>query len=362
MMRSSNTIIVLLDRQKISIVASHLAAPITLDIPPGIFVDLDVTDEETFQNLLCNWLNQNKITPCSVVVVLSTSVYFQKSISPTNDSTQKKNQIDDFLQTIPFKNLLSKDYSIGATYQLITVNKDFYEPLVKYFEINHFNVIALLPLSILDAFKLPLATLSPKEAKSIITNLKILLPYSMISAQEIDKNYSQKMHYQAENKPRMIALISIFSLLFVVLLGFIFIRPALLQKEYQKKLKTNSVAIPTPKLQEIPTISAPVITPTINYLSQEEIKIKIVNASGIPNQAAKIKQTLIGLGFKNIITDTSPKITGTKNQLIYTSNVSFDNIQIITNTIKTELGDISQKQAEEDSNQNIVVTIVAEIK
>lgn len=343
-----------LDRQKLTIASTQLATPITLDFPVNIVFDIDIIDLESFDLLLVNFLEQSKLTPAEIILVVSPEVYYEKNIILSTDPTERQNQIDIFLQSVPFKNLIFKDYLLGDQPRLVTLNKNYYEPIVKFFEKNNFNITAIIPLFVLENFHLSLVSYTAIEAKAIYNNYKLLEPNSLITFQDIDKISSVLIRRPEEDHTRTIILIVIFCLLFVVLLGYLFIVPRF-YKPIPVKVTTNpsSLITPTPELINSEPVES---TPTVNYIAPDSLRIKVINSSGTTNQAATLKESLITAGFKQITATSTSKVTATKNQISFSPLVSPETRQKIRENIETLVGPSTEIELSDITEFDILIT------
>lgn len=352
--------ILYLDRQKLVFCSSGLSAPLTLDVPLSIFFDMEVIDPEAFDNLLSDWIEKNELQSNDVLVILSSSVYFQKNYPATNDDSQKKSRLDAFLKNIPYKNLFNRDYFFGNETEIIAVNKDFYEPIIRCLEKYHLNVVAIIPTLVLDRFQLQLGSYGSKEVKDIYQKYKQLEPYSLISAKEISKNLSVNTHHPVADKKRTYILAAIFCFLWVVLLAFLFVRPYLYKQQLSKTMvKVNFAAPVADNISPTPIPLSPTATPTTTYLSIAETKIKITNDSGVSKQAGKIKDALTALGFVQINIATGSQISGEKNQIYFTPSVSPEVVQEMARAVEMVSGPTLTKAVPSLSDADISVTTVA---
>lgn len=352
--KKNSNYIFYLDRQKLIIAGTQLAAPITLDFPANIVFDIDIIDPESFDLLLVNFLEQSKISPADIILVVSPDVYYEKNITISLDPTERQNQIDIFLQSIPFKNLIYKDYLLGGQPRLVTLNKNFYEPIVKFFEKNSFNVIAILPFFVLDNFHLGFISYLPKEVKDIYQKYKPLEPFSLITPQAIDKLVTTTIHRPHEDNSRALILLIVFCVLFVVLLGYLFIVPRF-YKPIPVKVTTNpsSLITPTPELINSEPVES---APTINYISSDTLRIKVVNSSGISNQASEIKQSLVTAGFVQIKTLSSSLVTSPKNQITFSSQISPDARQKIREAVTSVAGISTEIELADITDFDVLIT------
>lgn len=354
-MPAKQKIIIYLDRQKFILASTTLAAPLTLDIPASVLFDVEVIDPDSLNHLLTEWLEKNHIVSTDVIFVLSSNVYFQKDLAATSDVAARKSQSDVYLANVPFKNLFSKEYVLGNQVKLLAVNKDFYEPILRYFKSKNYEIIDLLPVLVLDFLKLNLVEYTAKEVNNIYQKVKILAPYSLISAQEIDKTMSAAVYHPPENKARKLILISIFCFLLVALLALLYLRPRL-----YKPTPAPVRRLPTPVVTQVPEPSPAVESVSLpsSVLTIDQVRVKILNSSGIPNQAAKIRDALEAAGFTAITTATSGKVIGAKNQINYRTSVSADILDIVKNTVTGFSGESGLSQVEALSDTDILITLV----
>lgn len=349
-MKSNSKLIVFLDRQKIIFVGPQLSAALTLDLPPTLVFDLEVVDPEGVNTLLLNFVEQNKIFASEIIIITSEAVYYQQDGSTLNDLSERKKQTDQFLATVPFKNLISKDYTTGTSTKSVALNKDFYEPIVRFFEKSNFNVVAILPLFIIERFHLTLTAFSSKEAKEIFQKYKLLESYSLITAQDIKKSVSTPIHHQKQDQGRTLILLSVFLLLIIILLGFVFLRPMLMKNSSTKVIQPTAL-VPTTAPTQTPT-------PTITYLATENIRIKVINSSGTANQAAKLKQNLSVLDVKEITTASAPNLSAAKNKITYNLSVSPEILEKINTIVDNLVGPSTLTQSPDLVDVDIQITTV----
>jgi len=327
-MKPASKFIIFLERQKLTLAGTDLAAPLILEFPTSIVQDIDVIDIESFNLLLGSFVETSKITPEDILLVVSPDIYYEKNVALPVDPTERQNQIDLFLQTVPFKNLIYKDYSLGNQPRLITLNKNFYEPIARFFEKSAFNIVAIMPLFVLEHFQLPFGTFLPKEVKDIFSKYKLIEPYSFMNTEDIDKIVTTELHRPKEEVTKTTyILIGVFCLLFVVLLVYIFVLPRL----YKPPVPKNVAPLGPSPTSAVADIVTP--TPTIFYFSQENLRIKVINSSGVSNQAAKIKQSLATAGFLKIETLSATVVTASKNQINFSASVSPESRQNIVNIV-----------------------------
>ena len=347
--KNNSKFVVFLERQKLIIAGTQLATPLILEFPSNIVSDIDINDLEAFNFLMVNFFDQSKIIPSEVLLVISPEVYYEKNIALPPDPVERQKIIDIFLDTIPYKNLIYKDYPSGAESRIIALNKNFYEPIVKFIEKSSFNITAILPAFVLDSFHLTIGDHLPKEIKEIYQKYKQLEQYSLISSQDIDKISTTVVNHPKEDNSRAVILLIIFSILFVILLGFIYVRPRLMKPPVAK----TPVAVPTIMVAPTPEIAD---QNQIEYKSSETIRIKVVNSSGITGQSSKIKQLLVDKGFNLVEISSSAQISATKNQISFRDQISPEAKQQIIDSVNSIAGESSEIELTDNPEVDVLIT------
>lgn len=340
------------NRQKLIFASTNFPNPFTLEFPANTAKDLEIIDTDYFGTILINFLKLHNILPSEAILILSPEVYFHKSLILSVDSGEKQKQIESFTDFIPFKNLYVKDYFLKNQNHLIAINKFFYEPILRSLKDNGFIITSIIPEVILDLFDIKLADFLPKDVKDIYSQNKSFKDYSMLPVLDIQKISTTQVVKFKEDKTKTIILVVIFVILLLVFISLKLFLPKFFSPP--KPVAKKIVATPTAKL--VPSFTP---TPTINYLKQEDLKIKIVNSSGVSNQATKIKQSLNPLEYKQIDTASAPVITANKNQISFSSNVSPDFKLKIIQELEELIGEVLEVDSLETSTYNILITIVS---
>ncbi len=355
MITKDQKIIAYLDRQKLVIIKASSEKGLVLDLPISVVFDIEVVDYDSLNFILASFVEQNKIEPTNVILVLAPAVYYEKDIGLSNNPENQKSTVEAFLKDIPYKNLLSKEYLIENGKKVVAVNKNFYEPVVMFFEKNDFNVVSIIPYFCLENNKLKLTEFSGKEAKEVVSRYKLLEPLSLATSQEIDKSVSTVSYQPKEKSARTVLLLIGFSFLFVLLLVLLYFRAQTMNKMKNKSYITTVTNTPT-KPVETPTMTP---TPPIEYIKEENIRIEVVNSSGVANMASKVKKILNDLNFEKVSTSTSSVTYSQKSQVVFSPQVSTETRIKIKVAVEAVLGEIDEISTGKIPNGDVLITITA---
>lgn len=123
-----------------------------IDLPRSIVDNLEVIDPEKCIILLNSFIEQNKLSPHSILFVLSEKTYFEKLI-PQNDRGVEKSHIQQFLDELPYKSneTLKKTLRMSdGTCYVVAATKQFIELIAFVFAQHGWEIYALTPAFVLE--------------------------------------------------------------------------------------------------------------------------------------------------------------------------------------------------------------------
>lgn len=121
-----------------------------LNFPPEMINDLEIIDRLKLQNLIHSFVNQNNLSFLSLIVIITAEVLFEKDWNLPQTDTQLKEE-EDFLDSIPFENILEHSWIKDNKKKLIATNQDLITTLEDCFEKENCNFMAVFPYSLFGA-------------------------------------------------------------------------------------------------------------------------------------------------------------------------------------------------------------------
>lgn len=238
--------------------------------PPNLVQDLEIFDNDALSNQIKIFVQTNKILPCTLLFVVSNNIIFEKVV-PVADYSKKDQEVQTFLENIPFENVISKVYDQDKGYRVIAFNKDIYTVLRSSFESMQFNVSGIIPNFILGNMGSS-GALQVNSVKYILEKFDTLVKQDLLPAPVkpsiLDKDILGSPSDSEENpgvkkKNTLPFLLPVLFILFLVL-GFV------IYQEFKPSAKPSpvpqTITAPTTLPTEIPTlkptlISTPSATP-----------------------------------------------------------------------------------------------------
>lgn len=332
----------------------------TLSFTEDSIKHLEVVSREKLAIDLNSTLKELK--PQKGFLVLSDEVIFQKTVPLTEGNN--KTQIEEFFDKIPFDatQIARKEIPVDKQVYLFSTNKELYRSIIEVFTALSWKIEKVIPAGIFPAIAQN-SSLSSEEIEQILENTEILEKANFMDQEEYvvdNANESEIIHEQEETnlvqtkKSVNIKLIVFGLIILTVIFGFAFAAYQYREGFKQQHSKTEAQKIIESSINESQPISLPSATPI--PFKKEELKIQVLNGSGISGQAGKIKVGLEKIGFKNIDTgnyafDNIPETIAT-----YSANVSSENKGEIQKVLDETFGKVTISEASSTARFDVNIT------
>lgn len=388
-MRSqSHPVILFIDRNGFSIYQDTLTNIPKFNFTSDLVVNLDVINKEQFTNLIATFIQINKIVPGNLAVILSDSITYTKDLVNQNSSPNStaanidkglgaqnigkdhKEEIADFLENIPFEEVLAKVIKTDKLSRIVAVNKDLVATIIDVFVSRGSTMMGIVPAFMYGQNANFTTGLTQGNASMVINETEIFRIGNLLTDQE-KMISSSKLESELKDSPtgaksdldnegkkpknlRQYILIGIFVMLLVVL-AVVFLNLGASQTPVDTisnppHILPESDSLPTgePTLTQAPITTAP--------LDIKSIKIKIVQSSQSDEKAVFLKDGLLKMGFVDVANEVSEVSIPEKSSVIFSQSIPADLRNNVITEIKKILPEISILE-NQDSNFTIDILI-----
>lgn len=370
-MRSQNhPIILFIDRNGFSVFQDALSNFPRFNFTPDIVANLDVVNREQFVSLIATFIQINKIIPSSLTVILSDTVIYTKALVnatqstvqnpasqnpssiPSNVNDEHKEEIQNFLEDIPFEEVLAKVVKINQVSSIVAVNKDLVMTIADVF-INKGSAVEAIVPSFMYGPNVSFATgLTQNNIRVIQEESGVLKTGNLLTDQQtiISPQSLEIERIEKEKKPQNLSLyllVGVFVTLLVILTVVYFNLGA------SKTPPVSSKITPT-----VPPTSGPTVVQTQASAIPIDLKsviIKIIQNSESGEVAASIKNKLLEIGFQDIVNEVSQAKLSERSSVIFSKTVPADVRERAFVEIKKILPDISILESQDP---NLTITIL----
>src|SRR3989344_2668731 len=337
---------------------SGLKQPVSLLLQPGIIKDSEIVNEEELSRQIAQVIQQYKIPPAGVVVVVDPTLMFTKELAVNTLPEQLQNEKEIFLAYAPFQNPLSKIIKTAKSQLLIATNGNFYHSIKRILEAQQFAVLGIAPLAILGIGVVP----SAQTGMQIVNKFDCVRQNGFIIEEEkptFAEETDESEDKQSEKNKTIIGIV-----IFLILLGIL---GFVLWQQFSSPASSSSSTVPT--LMPRPTSKIADVSPTaIPVLSANEtttapvnidlskISIQIINGSGIAGQAEMLKGNMQKIGFQNIQTANAAKINSSKTLIVFSSSLPSQVRELIIAEIKKIDPNASTNESTETQSDVLITT------
>lgn len=342
MFSKNHPIILFLDRSGFSIFQDTLPNIAKFTFTSDIVVNLDVVNKEQFSNLIATFIQINKILPSSLALVLSDNIIYEKDLPlglevPGNIDKEHKEGIQEFLEDIPFEEVLAKVIKTDKSSRIVAVNKDLVMTIADVFANKGSTIEAIIPSFMYGPNVNFAAGLTQNNIQVILEESEILRTGNLLTDQQrITSPQSLEIEQkEKEKKPqnvRQYLLVGVFVTLLVILAVVYLNLGASKTPPRSSKIKSSvGSAIIVPTTPPAESDSAPAGGPSLAQtqistipIDLKSVKIKIVQSSQSDTIANNLRNELIKIGFEDIVSETSEETVPEKSSVIFSQNVPAD--------------------------------------
>jgi len=353
---AEKTGIVYLQKDKFQLYSPLVGRILEFRFAPEIVRDLDIINGELLENYVKTFIVNSKIASSNLVFVLADNAYFVKDFSlPDRQKTGAslseevakellQKQADEFIEHVPFDNVVSKVLPVKDGLKVCATNKDFYESIVIAFEHLGFTVESILPGFAVGNGMSSRSMMDQAMVNEILQKISTLKQYSLLGQQvfqpqakletegidevELEQQETKKT---VPNKKRLYALSGIFVSLIIVLV-IVYVQS---QTPPTPPKQPAFAANPTPQ-SATPVLLATVI-PTVSAQQRLLMQNLTVQIIGTANSAS-IAQNLLGrlniYKFKSVSIQTQNSLGNTGSLIAFSPGISQDVRNTVLNEVK----------------------------
>lgn len=191
----------------------------SLPLPSTIIDNLEVINKDALYTLITDWIKQKTYIDTSIIWILSPELCFTHIITST-DQDKMDSETLQFLDTVPFEEVLSRTYSTLSGKQLIATNKALVSALIQGFALHGYSTQFVIPGQIvqLDTAITPDLARALHKRSNELEKENLILPTTLEPKEPVYTSITASP--PAKPKSSLPLLLTIFGIL-VAILGFV---------------------------------------------------------------------------------------------------------------------------------------------
>lgn len=183
--------------------------------------DMDVINGASIINQVKSFIDQYHIPLAIITIIVSPNITFEKDfVDLTSDALEEKTK--NFIETIPFESVMTKQYPIENGVKVIGWNEELYLELKVSFEKYAFIVEHVIPYQLLGSDQALIQNLTQDNALQLLKRVDHLKQFTMLTIQKEKIPTVQEQEDKKDKKPkakktRLYAM----AVVFIILFGFL---------------------------------------------------------------------------------------------------------------------------------------------
>lgn len=211
MFNGKNWIVILFSSQHLEIMTPDSDVVQKIPLPSTIINHNELLNRDGLESIILDWAKLRTYSSTEIIWLLAPSVYFDTAI-PTNSEVSIEKLRTDFIDSVPFENVISHDYQIGQVQKVVATNQDLITALAQLFAKSGYATRAVVPSVLLGEF----TTLTPTLRGQVINKISefasksLMLRESAITVPQAGPN-------AAKPKSSLPLLLGVFVVLLLIL-------------------------------------------------------------------------------------------------------------------------------------------------
>lgn len=365
MFAKNHPIILFLDRSGFSVFQDTLPNIAKFNFTPDIVANLDVVSREQFVSLIATFIQINKIVPSTLVLILSDNIIYQKDLpvlplsleAQENIGKERKEGIQEFLEDVPFEEVLAKVIKTDKFSRIAAVNKELAMTIADAFANKGSAIEAIIPGFMYGSNVNFAAGLTQDNIQAVLKESEILRTGNLLTDQQKINSFSDSEAKRkdspagGEKKPqnlRQYILVSVFITLLIIL-AVVYLNLGVSQTP-----PVSSRIVPTaPPAGEPTIVQAQASLIPVDFKS---IKVKITQSSQADEKTANLRNVLLNIGFVDVVNEVSEVSTAEKSSIIFSQSIPADLKYKMITEIKKIFTDVAILE-NQDSDLTITILI-----
>jgi len=219
MFGQTNWLIILVTSNALQVLGQKDTSVTRITLPVAIVSNMEVLNKDALYQLITDWLKQRTYANTAITWLLGSELCFEHPLQNT-DKDKLDSETVQFLDTVPFEEVLSHTYNYGDTRTLTAVNKTLVSAYIQAFSLHGYSAKVVVPAKLIQ----PSDVLTSNTAKLVYKKENDLEKNSLIAQEAANQAASittlSSGSTQQSTKSQLPLLLTIFTILLAIL-GFV---------------------------------------------------------------------------------------------------------------------------------------------
>jgi hypothetical protein len=381
--------VIYLLKDRFQLFSPYLRQMVEFRFVPEIVRDSDIINRELLENLIKVFVTNGKIQPSNLYIVLADNAYFvkdfvipappppQKGVPPPPPISMETIHVlsMDFIEHVPYENVVSKTFPLKNGLKVCAVNKDFFDAIKVAFEKLGFTIDGVFPgvvlgnnLTARPAMDGALISLVLQKAPSLkqydLMTEEVYKPVAKAGAEtSVDMELEDfKQQSKKPDKKRLYGMVGLLAVLLIIL--------AVVYVTSTAQPPPPPPIPAVPQKAAVPIIPSPEVSPTASVelsptpksgisVDPEEAKlltVQLTNTSAPASSVDKLRTALSKFGFASMNTNSQSSLSSAQTIVIFSVLPSTQMKAAVLTEVKKITPNV-QVQEKTDASSDITILL-----
>lgn len=374
--------VIYLQKDRFHLYSPFLRQIVEFRFVPEIVQDLDVINSDMLESLVKMFVANAKIQPSELIIILADNSYFVKDfVMPTPPKGTPPDQqpkvtretLDvmslDFIEHVPYENVVSKTFPLKSGLRVCAVNKDFFNAIVIAFDKLGFKTTAVLPGLVLGNNLSARPALDNNLVSAALQKAASLKQYDLLN-QEVYKPVAKQTEESTEielddlhsvdkkpDKKRLYMMVGVLGLLLVILV-VVYINSTQApppQEPAPATANTTAPVAPQP-VASVAVSEAVQEGPNIDPAEAKLLTVQLTNTAAPAINVEKLRTALGKYGFASVTTQSQPSVNASQTIITFSILPSTEMRTAILKEVKSITPNV-QVQEKTDASADITILL-----
>lgn len=150
MLGQKNWLVIMVAKNTLQLIRPGEEKVETIIIPPSIINNMEVINKDSLYTLITDWLKLQPHVSAEIIWLLAPEICFEHTLT-SNEQDKIDSETLQFLDSVPFEDVLSRVYKPLEWRQVIAVNKDLIMSLIQGFSLHGYVTKVVVPSRLVPA-------------------------------------------------------------------------------------------------------------------------------------------------------------------------------------------------------------------
>lgn len=374
--------VIYLQKDRFQLYSPFLRQIVEFRFVPEIIQDLDVINTDMLESLVKMFVGNAKIQPSDLIIILADNAYFVKDFvlptppkgtPPTQQPQITRETLDvmslDFIEHVPYENVVSKTFPLKSGLRVCAVNKDFFNAIVVAFEKLGFKITTVLPGLVLGNNLSAKPVLDNSLVSAALQKSATLQKYDLLS-QEVYKPVVKESSESTEielddlhgvdkkpDKKRLYGMVGLLGLLLIIL-AVVYINSTQAPPPPEPAPATANTTAPAASQPAVSVAVSEAVQegPKIDPAEAKLLTVQLTNAAAPAISVEKLRSALGKYGFASLTTQSQPNVNTSQTIITFSLLPSTEMRTAVLKEVKSITPNV-QVQEKSDASTDITILL-----